>query len=70
MGAETTALCVDTTPFGYPVLPDVYMMLASSSGSISTSGKASIGDTRSSNDSVFVNLLASQRTAILGISST
>ena len=70
IGADTTARCVETTPFGYPVLPEVYIILASSSGSISTSGKVSAGETISSKLDALVNLEASHLTAILGISST
>ena len=32
--------CVATAPFGFPVVPDVYMIVASSSGSTSMSGNA------------------------------
>ena len=46
------------------------MMLASSSGPTSTTGKLSLDSTTSSKLTAFSYALASQRTAILGMSST
>ena len=49
--ALSTARCVETAPFGRPVVPEVYRIVMSSSGSMSTSGNVAPGVRSSSSES-------------------
>ena len=44
--------CVATAPFGFPVVPDVYMIVASSSGSTAMSGNAATSSSPSASANV------------------
>src|SRR3954463_8707519 len=66
---ETTAPLVDTAPFGRPVVPDVYRIVASSSQPTSTMGIERPGTTTSSHCSTSASDGALARTSIMRMPS-